>query len=182
MGCDIHIVVEVKSNGKWLGVATDRGIRTLNAVADTSTVTVGCTYPEVGSRNYEFFAQLNDVRGIRTEQFHKPEQGVPADCSPLTHMVWGDGSDWHNAASMSLHEFTKRWIHSWPWLAGKVAELRLNNKEYELRSIYDLAACGFQISDLYDQERYDHGKTNPPYMSFEEYCQTQVRVIFWFDN
>ena len=182
MGCDIHIVVEVKSNGKWLGIATDKGIRTMRVANDKDSVQIPYVYPEVGSRNYEFFGNLNNVRAPMDTKFTIPVGGVPADCSPLTQMVWGDGSDWHSAASMSLYEFTKRWIHSWPWLAGKVAELRLNNKEYELRSIYDLAACGFQISDVYDGVIYNHGKASPPYMSFEEYCQTQVRVIFWFDN
>lgn len=67
MGCDIHIIIEKKHEGKWVGWPCD------NDNAD--------------GRNYARFAKLAGVRGPGPAA-----KGVPPDASDYTRMMQEDGS------------------------------------------------------------------------------------------
>lgn len=110
MGCDIHIVVEYKYKGKWIGMhaceSTDETSHSLYPTGDT-----GETYDDMPkkwsafwraeSRNYELFTKLSGVRG---DDGPEPN-GLPADISDLGQMIvdqWGE--DGHSHSHYTLRE------------------------------------------------------------------------------
>lgn len=95
MGCDIHLVLERrrKPTEPWLGIlASD-------------------IYPgksgriPVAQRDYDFFAEVANVRGETTDYKNYP-RNVPEDVSALAWQLYmGAPTDHHSASHMSLAEF-----------------------------------------------------------------------------
>lgn len=85
MGCDIHAVLEVKVDKKW----------------------VGLTQPNF-QRNYGFFSAMAGVRAERREDLvlYKAK-GLPSDMSELSMLVvgWWDG-DGHSHSYLTAIEIT----------------------------------------------------------------------------
>lgn len=85
MGCDIHMFVEVKNDGKWKAVP--RRTRPEPEYSQWDKRTIECPYDD---RNYDLFAMLANVRngvgfaGIRTGEGFVPismPKGFPDDAS-----------------------------------------------------------------------------------------------------
>lgn len=156
MGCDIHIVVERKWDGRWVGLRTDQGsVRGGYNGEETDWV-----YPDVGKRDYDFFARLAGVRGDREVKTF----GIPGDASDLSLMLlaqWeGDG---HSFSYLPLKEFAERWCaEDEAFIAARAVE-RLEGKDRAYARLLDRASIG--TFDLYDD------------MDVEDF-----RVVFWFDN
>ena len=155
MGCDIHIVVERKWEGRWVGLRTDQGfVRGGYNGEETDWV-----YPDIGQRNYAFFARLAGVRGDGPEPL-----GIPGDASDLTLMLtnqWeGDG---HSHSYLPLKEFAERWCVGDEAFITTMAAERLDGKDRAYARLLDRASIG--TFDLYDD------------MDVEDF-----RVVFWFDN
>ena len=92
MGCDIHMVLERKANGKWIGVDTYQG--------HESALGKGYAWPEATNRNYRRFAALAGVRGDGPEP-----KGMPDDASDTAKILsehWG--SDGHSHSWFPLAE------------------------------------------------------------------------------
>jgi hypothetical protein len=156
MGCDIHIVVERKWEGRWVGLRTDQGFgRGGYNGEETDWV-----YPDIGQRNYAFFARLAGVRGDKyVETF-----GIPGDASDLTLMMtdrWG--SDGHSFSYLPLKEFAERWCAKDEAFITTMAAERLDGKDRAYARLLDRASIG--MFDPYDD------------MDVEDF-----RVVFWFDN
>lgn len=88
MGCDIHLYVEKKVDGKW--VSADKWTKDKYS-DDPKKVSVGYKDSFYSGRNYDLFAILADVRngrgfaGCKTgEGFNtiKKPRGIPKDCDP----------------------------------------------------------------------------------------------------
>src|ERR1043165_3039366 len=115
MGCDIHMVVEVKHGEKWVGLHAfpylhaecyARGKQLFDAQGAEVTVIEGMTHHIVRSRNYEFFAALAGVRGDGPKA-----KGTPKDASDLARMeieAWGE--DGHSHSYCSLKKFIEAGI------------------------------------------------------------------------
>lgn len=93
MGCDIHFVVEKKTEAGWVGVAsTDYGYK-----------------PEAKDRNYTFFGKLARVRG----EGERDPIGLPRDPSVLSNILVDEwGSDGHSLSWMMMRDFVDTWFDS----------------------------------------------------------------------
>lgn len=93
MGCDIHIVLEKKDDGKWVGVDSFRPAYDPRGE---------WRYPVAAIRNYNRFAALAGVRGEGPDP-----KGFPEDASDLSYMSFHDwGSDAHSASWLELKAAT----------------------------------------------------------------------------
>jgi len=155
MGCDIHIVVERKWGGKWVGVRTDKGY----TIGGYDSAECAWRYPDVGRRDYPFFARLAGVRGDGPDPL-----GIPGDASDLTLALtreWeGDG---HSFSYLPLKEFAERWCaEDVAFIATMIAE-RLKGEDRAYARLLDRASIG--VFNAYDDVDVD-----------------DFRVVFWFDN
>jgi hypothetical protein len=155
MGCDIHIVVERKWEGRWVGVRTDQGF---NCGGYDGEVNTWAT-PKVGRRDYAFFERLAGVRGNGPDPL-----GIPGDASDLSLLrlsYWeGDG---HSFSYLPLKEFAERWCaKDEAFIATRAAE-RLEGSDRAYARLLDRASMG--AFDLYADMNID-----------------DFRVVFWFDN
>lgn len=104
MGCDIHLVLEQKHNGRWVGIDTFNG--------HTDRFTGKYCSPVARERNYDRFAALAGVRGDGPEPL-----GVPQDASETTRLLvdkWG--SDGHSHSWLPITRAAKVWLRT---LSGK---------------------------------------------------------------
>ncbi|WP_085908322.1 hypothetical protein [Kiloniella majae] len=91
MGCDIHIVVEMKreKDTKWTGVVATDFLK---------------SEPAISCRDYDFFAEVANVRGS-TSSGNYPKD-LPEDISDLAwKMYMRSPTDHHSASYMDLKEF-----------------------------------------------------------------------------
>lgn len=125
MGCDIHIVVERKWEGRWVGLRTDQGV-TDGGYDGRSADWVRAA---VGQRNYAFFARLAGVRGPGPEPL-----GIPGDASDLSLMLLSDWEgDGHSFSYLPLKEFAERWCAGDEVFVATMAAERLRGGEPCLR-------------------------------------------------
>ncbi len=90
MGCDIHLVLEKKHEGKWVAIDTFKSHHRLRPTKDD--IMDGWSSPVARSRNYARFAKLAGVRGDGPEPL-----GIPNDASETTKYLVADrGSDGHS--------------------------------------------------------------------------------------
>lgn len=82
MGCDIHVVVEQRHEGKWIGVHDCPPVR-----ARGSNKEMTYAWHEIGDRNYTRFGLLAGVRSDGPEP-----RGFPSDASDLASIR---GRSWH---------------------------------------------------------------------------------------
>ena len=164
MGADIHMVLETKCGPEWVGVhayphlATTAFSGRANRLPETIP---GMTWPVVRERNYELFAKLAGGRGDGPEP-----NGVPEDVSQLARVMiarWGE--DGHSHSHLSLQEFARRYA-SCREVIREVTARRLEGEE--LRNIQKDAEI--ICTGGYDSERGEAG------------TDTDVRIVFWFDN
>lgn len=104
MGCDIHLILEYKYKGQWVGVhdfgsacAVSHYLFHSNTEKKDPTWSA---YWRAQGRNYRLFASLAGVRG----EGPKPN-GLPADISPLAEYAvttWGE--DGHSHCHYTLRE------------------------------------------------------------------------------
>lgn len=155
MGCDIHIVVERRWEGRWIGVRTDAWLSS-GSYADASSELVA---PAVGRRNYAFFARLAGVRGTGPVP-----HGLPDDASDLTLALSEDWEgDGHSHSWLPLKEFADRWCATDEAFIATLAAERLEGKLSAYARLLDRASIG--AFDVYDDIDVD-----------------DFRVVFWFDN
>jgi len=133
MGCDIHYVVEKKSEGVWVGImATDVNFRPAFQSRRKDPLW------QFKERDYQFFAELAGVRGNGP----KPN-GFPEDASATTKVLAGEwGCDGHSHSHCSLYEFAAAKIKGRPDLSGAAA-LKLAGKD----PVVELLQCSF-IEDM----------------------------------
>src|SRR5207237_392615 len=90
MGCDIHMVLERKTEGGWLGIHNFPYYDNRN----------GHDFPLAKDRNYDRFAALAGVRGEGPEA-----RGMPADASPLAKYDSDEcGPDGHSHSWLPLKD------------------------------------------------------------------------------
>ena len=162
MGCDIHMVLEQKHNGGWVGI---HSYPHLDAATFTSSPyrvkeeQLGSTWPEITGRNYELFARLAGVRGEGPEPL-----GVPEDVSTLAKMrIDGWDCDGHSHSYLSLAKFTKLYATTESAIADSTKD-RLQGKDLRGKEVY--CAGGYDFTDYSEDFDAEH----------------DARIVFWFDN
>ena len=122
MGCDIHLVLEKRDGGKWVGVDTFTSHHRSRPTRDD--IMDGFSSPTARSRNYDRFAALAGVRGDGPEA-----RGLPPDLSDTTALLaseWGD--DGHSHSWLPLNEAARIFLET-EWVPpGK--ELSESIKKY----------------------------------------------------
>ena len=170
MGCDIHMVVEIKPKDttRWVGVlSTGRSPRLL-PVSDRRSNPFDADYnaysrsTALDDRNYTFFGKLAGVRGEGP-----PANGLPDDASELTQMEvdhWD--SDGHSHSHKPLKEFAYLW-----WELNRTTEQQAAEVEATLNAdnpaehrYVGHRLDAFLMGTNYNDDKYDY------------------RVVFWFDN
>lgn len=106
MGCDIHMVLEVKDAerpGHWVGIDAFKG--------HESRLDKGWCSPAATSRNYERFSALAGVRGEGQKA-----RGLPADISETAaYLVRDWGVDGHSHSWLPLVEAAEIFLATeWP--------------------------------------------------------------------
>lgn len=161
MGCDIHIYVEKKENGRWVSADTWKKDSDFNYV-----------HPQVyEGRCYDLFAILADVRngrgfaGVKTGEGFNPisePKGLPEDVSPeVLSASDGYGIDGHSHSHHTLRELLD---YDWTQKTSKQGYVSL--EEYKkLKRITDAGFTAYPESwcggisgagvHLYDTKRAD---------------------------
>lgn len=156
MGCDIHMVVERKWEGRWVGLHAVPYMRTYERDNASAPLSVSFHGWDIKNRNYGFFAKLAGVRGEGPEP-----KGVPDDASDLTLMeIDSWGQDGHSHSWCMVQEFYDLFRESNEWL---VVDTLVEGSARI--SIDDL--LGVSYSDLAEEEKG---------------VADNYRVVFWFDN
>jgi hypothetical protein len=154
MGADIHIVIEKRWRGKWVGVRTDYGLSADSYIPDVNNKSV---WPAVGRRDYNFFARLAGVRGVGPAP-----NGVPPDASDMAQMhIEHWGMDGHSHSHLPLREFAIRWCADNQEFMARLTAEQLAGDDSSYTTL--LYAASIQMCDDPDDA--------------DEY-----RVVFWFDN
>lgn len=116
MGCDIHLVLERKREGdqKWVGLYSS------DALKDR---------PICARRDYDFFAEVANVRG-ESQEMNRYPRNIPEDVSELAWQEYMSApTDHHSASHMSAREFCE--IHH----KVNPNSSRAEYKEYDLLGI-----------------------------------------------
>jgi hypothetical protein len=157
MGADIHMVLECRHEGKWIGINdfSYTTIRATNLENSSSYV-----YFPARDRNYQRFAALAGVRGEGPEP-----RGIPDDVSDLARMrIDSDGEDGHSHSWLPIVDAARIFEQTGdnPVAAKVAAKLQDEPAPRSAMSRY------FGLSYL-DEE----GGEGPA---------SDYRLVFWFDN
>lgn len=155
MGCDIHVVLEEKYEGEWVGVHACPYILHVKNTNDSGENYVGW---QATCRNYDFFAKLAGVRGKGPEPL-----GLPEDASALARMkadAWG--ADGHSHSYCSVREFVQKEMQTWDseFITAAIRKKFLTGNDGIRRRALEL--LGVDTNTDEDLDRF--------------------RVVFWFDN
>ncbi len=199
MGCDIHLITEIRKNGKWERVLE---------------------IPETfDKRNYSIFAFLADVRNDWGIKGFKPK-GLPEDISSLTFDKDEDdeedyyeidfreeNSDYHSHSWLTLKELQdvdksdflyikvkviKDFIDKFFEFGGKLPE-QMELIEYEPNSLAETIRFCAIPAVIIRWKEVDEAKTNeiPLFKGISELeeiakkyevCPEDIRIVFAFDN
>lgn len=152
MGCDMHLHVEVKLDGRWEHYAA----------------------PGV-ERSYALFALMADVRNDRVGSLVpiSPPKGLPDDITAMTRFDaerWGE--DGHSHSWLSADELVvldERWN-------AFLEEQHMDGFKHDLEHSM-LHRCYLFGNSFAGFRKYPEDFTRPPKNRI-----TDVRFVFWFDN
>ena len=105
MGADIHMILELKVDDKWVGLHNYPHINTEAVQCENGENKPRYVFWKATNRNYELFSEIAGVRGEGP-----PPRGMPLDMSDLARMYiksWdGDG---HSHTWLSEEEAIRIW-------------------------------------------------------------------------
>jgi hypothetical protein len=104
MGCDIHVVLEKKFGGKWIGMRELSSMQIYLPVAEDNYAK-RYVFCNASSRNYGLFARLAGVRGEGPEP-----KGMPEDASELARALYDNNSDLHSHSWCTLEEYLEHLV------------------------------------------------------------------------
>ncbi len=161
MGCDIHLVLEVKNpkNDEWVGVRTYDYLRE-SMLNYHNEVTPGLVGFQIKRRNYEFFDDLCGVRGNGSKFGFSP-RGLPHNISSLTELVLSDDTDLHSHSWLTMEELEPILIKHWNELAAVQVAAALAGDSWNSRKLINRLVDD-DIGDVYPIDYY--------------------RLVFAFDN
>lgn len=154
MGCDIHLCLEKKHDGVWVGINSFSW-----EVLSALSAPLHSVHFPARERHYDLFAALAGVRGDGPEA-----KGLPEDMSSLTMMLTDEiGGNGHSRTWYSLKEAAEIYelVCDGPQAAQRVAGKLLNEKTTPAMTKY----FGIQAEYFDDPKEIDN-----------------YRVVFWFDN
>ncbi len=190
MGCDIHIMAEIK-NDKWHNIDSWKYIDESNGKG------YWCPEPQIWEgRMYSLFAYLADVRGFGAPI---PPKGLPKDMTAPVRDYWEYGKDgtWHTPTWLTLGELEslllpkeetypceqclectyRKFYEDYEDDEGTEWEKEENARvDYQIQKMIDGLKQKFKESDpakWWDDERVEKW--------FEE-NKDNLRIVFWFDS
>lgn len=119
MGCDIHMMVEVRRDDRWHAVDPVPPVEDADDDAhDAYWMAVRDAPHIIHDRHYRLFAALSNTRNYGGIGFIAPARGIPGDASPeYLRALAGWGIDAH---SYSWH--TLRQLQEFVWQAAAAPE------------------------------------------------------------
>ena len=101
MSCDIHLVLEQKHKGKWIGLREVNHTFEFRKNPESGEWKQHYVFCNARRRNYHLFASLAGVRGAGPAA-----KGIPEDASELSQMMFEHwGSDGHSHSYCTLNEY-----------------------------------------------------------------------------
>jgi hypothetical protein len=101
MGCDLHVILEIKHEGGNWQLWQKRPYLEYEDSRGVCNHEIDC----LSARDYDFFAIIAGVRGSRSDQQY-PTRGIPEDaCDEVKE--WQSEQDYHSLTHLSLEEMTK---------------------------------------------------------------------------
>ena len=161
MGCDIHMTLEERVDGKWICIDTFASHHSRYAKPDSFMDGFSCSTAR--SRNYERFAALAGVRGEGPAP-----RGVPDDVSETTrHLIAKWSGDGHSHSWLPVAEAASLFLKT-EWLpVAEAASLFLKT---------EWVPPGVELSDFVVKYPESY------YFNVESDCLDNYRLVFWFDN
>jgi len=189
MGCDIHLYVEKKVNGKWICISPleylPYGEYEKRKLADL--------YNE---RNYELFGWLAQVRTINLNGFEP--RGFPEDASDEVRRLYKSwGVDAHTPSYLTLKELKEKFKGNvkirgimekerWKKLKESIDK---GNPNWDLLYPYWQSPCrdGDTRFSVEIPMEYEFGSFKRAVLDFmKRYLfnsrEEDIRIVFWFDN
>ena len=167
MGCDIHMVLERKYEGKWVGlhsyVVRPKAVSVfIQGETGWDTADAAHVSYRADSRNYSLFRALAGVRG--ESPFGNEPKGTPEDASDLAHMFAEEyGDDGHSHSWSLLPEFLK--CYGW----AKFGE----DSEEHKQAALDAIAGKVPYAELFEEVTGIYDEDKP---------LTDYRIVYFFDN
>lgn len=154
MGCDIHMVLEVKEGNKWVGInsfshLTHSAIELSGAIRGSDAESI-FVFWKVRSRNYDLFGKL---AGVRREGLEP--RGDPGDLSGMARIEiekWGVDSHSHSYGLLSE-------------IGPLFAQYYLDDKNKVRPNQIDAILNLFGVTNDYDADDL-----------------SKYRLVYWFDN
>lgn len=192
MGCDIHLYVEKKKNGKWVSA---------QGLVKDEDGNLDVPYPDIlfDDRNYELFAFLAGVRDYWGNQYFKPK-GFPKNASEEIKKIYKRwGLDAHTPSYLTLKE-----LKSVNWEDKMIKESgKMDKKQWKkLKKSIDSGKPNWDL--LYPHCLETNIKSHVPFevsipikvylkrfydivverlYTYDWKCkEDEIRIVFWFDN
>lgn len=106
MGCDIHMIREIKHNGRWIAVDLFQGHHARWQEGHPYTA------PVATERHYKRFAHIAGVRAYDENVDYPEPKGLPDDISQTADYIinthWGE--DGHSHTWLDLDEACRIWL------------------------------------------------------------------------
>jgi hypothetical protein len=195
MGCDIHLYIEKKKNGKWIPA---QGFMDTGGF-DDGTLDVPCPDKQLDNRDYLLFGFLAGVRDDTNQHFEP--KGFPKDASKEVKAVFKRwGNDAHTPSYLTLEE-----LKSVDWKNEMITIDRLFRKD-QLAAFKESVKAGkpnYNFIDTWcsmssNMDEWEHDEIQVPIeyefkklywfqlfemQSYDYRCKPdELRIVFWFDN
>jgi hypothetical protein len=194
MGCDIHLYVEKKRNGKWVPAQGFMDVGNEDGLLDVP-------YPDkqLDDRDYLLFGFIAGVRDDTNQHFEP--KGFPKDASKEVKAVFKSwGTDAHTPSYLTLEE-----LQSVDWKNEMITIEKLFEKD-QLSAFRKSVESGNPDYGLVttwcswasDTEKWVHDTIQVPIQyefkklywfsqfemqSYDYRCKPdELRIVFWFDN
>lgn len=192
MGCDIHMYIEKKIDGKWIPA---QGF--MHVYSDDRTLDVPYA-DRFTDRDYLLFGFLAGVRDCTNQHF--VPKGFPKDASKEVSGVYnGYGSDAHTPSYLTLKE-----LQSVDW-DNEMITIGREFLKHQLETFRKSVTEGTPHYDAIttwcswasDKENWEYAEIEVPikyqFMNFYRFMnklnsydfrcnENEIRIVFWFDN
>lgn len=192
MGCDIHLYIEKKIDGKWVPA---QGFMTRDFDDRVPDVPY---YDRFTDRNYILFGALAGVREPDFQMF--PVKGFPEDACPEVKAVYDQwGCDAHTPSWLTLKELKEA---DWEKFKAPLTKMFPKDLLKKFRETEKAGKPDYQILNIWcswaaDHKRWETATIDMPIKeqlgrfndlifwlnSYDYRCkEDEIRIVFWFDN
>lgn len=187
MGCDIHIVTEIKQDDKWVGM--DEIPKSLNERNYSTFAFLADVRNSFGTKGFEDKGKPEDASEMAKEQFEQWEgDGHSYSYLSLKELIDKDKSDYCSVKCKILKEFLNKFTQ----LGGVIPEGMII-EEHKPQGIPDCFSFVIEPTVIVKWKNdEDKIKEYPVFIGIEELKEiaskyniqdyNNIRIVFWFDN